>query len=169
MKMSNIFVGIDNGVTGSIGIIDTIKGTSAFIETPILKCKDYTKKSQSLHRINWKELVQNLPKGANVFIERPMVNPRAFSATKSALRALEATLISLEMCDLKYVFIDSKEWQQEFFPSSVIGHKELKEISRIVGIELFPNHTSKINKHGDSDGLLICEYARKKYSKEIHS
>lgn len=99
------YIGIDNGVTGSIGII-TVKGGSkysAFIKTPVIKCLSYTKEIQHIHRIDWNVLKDNLPtENTTVLIERPMVNPRAFKATQSALRALEATIIVLEMLKIEY-------------------------------------------------------------------
>lgn len=154
------FVGIDNGVTGSIGIIQGDK--NAFIETPVIKFPSYTKKKQFINRIDWCELRDNLPPNSLVLIERPMVNPSAFMATASALRALEATIIVMEMLGLEYIYIDSKEWQSEFISSAIMGHKEMKNASREIGIKLFPNHTTKINKHGDADGILIAEYARRR-------
>lgn len=164
--MKKCYIGIDNGVTGSIGVIYD-DGTSAFIPTPVRKVRDYTKEEQHFNRVDWKNLADNLPKDATVLLERPMVNPKAFVATKSALRALEATLIVLEITDLPYTFIDSKEWQKEFIASSVIGHDQMKKASKQIGIELFPNHKSKIEKHGDADGLLIAEFARRRGEKQI--
>ena len=141
------FVGIDNGVTGSIGIITETAGSSltAFIPTPIRKVRDYTKEVQHFNRIDWRMLVENIPRDSIVLLERPMVNTKAFVATKSALRALEATLIALEMLDISYLFIDSKEWQREFIASSVIGHEAMKIASMEIGVKLFPNHTNKIS------------------------
>lgn len=166
------FIGIDNGVTGSIGIITINRATvsSAFIKTPIFKHRSYTKKEQYLQRIDWRELKENLPqgKGVVVLIERPMVNPRHFTATQSAMRAVEATEIVMEMLDLDYDWIDSKEWQQEFIASGVIGHDEMKEASKQIGLELFPSNGIFIERQGDADGLLIAEYARRKHS-TLHS
>jgi hypothetical protein len=111
--MSKPFVGIDNGVTGSIGIIYS-DGRSTFIETPVFKELSYTKEKQYIHRINTIDIANNFPKKAIVFLERPMVNPRAFTATQSALRALEAILIVLEGLGYKrdesYFYVDSKTW-----------------------------------------------------------
>jgi len=157
-----VIVGIDNGVTGSIGIIYP-DGTTAFLKTPVYKTRSYTQKEQFIHRVKWDDIVANLPPDSFVLIERPMVNPRAFIATTSALRALEATLIALEMINAEYTYIDSKEWQSEFISSAIIGHNRMKEASKEIAIELFPCHTSIINKHGDGDGMLIAEYARRKY------
>lgn len=165
-----IYIGIDNGVTGSIGIIYP-DGKSAFIPTPVFKDINYTKKVRHLHRIDISNLILNLPKPNESFIlfERPMVNSRAFVATESALRALEATLIALELLGYKrgetYDYIDSKIWQREFISSAIIGSDELKEASKVIGIELFPNHASIINKHKDADGLLIAEFGRRKCQK----
>ncbi len=167
IPMSNIktIVGIDNGVTGSIGII-TINGAdvrSSFGATPVLKVRDFTKEIQYFHRIDWRKLVDIIPKESLVFVERPMVNTKAFIATKSALRAWEATLIVFEMLDIEYTLIDSKAWQREFISSAIIGHDKMKEASKEIGLKLFPSNGNFITKHGDADGLLIAEYARRKF------
>jgi hypothetical protein len=106
-----------------------------------------------------------MPKAGIILIERPMVNPKAFKATQSALRALEATIIVLEMLDLQYFFVDSKEWQREFISSAISGHDEMKKASMEIGIKLFPNNESFIRKHGDADGLLIAEFCRRRHLK----
>lgn len=168
------YIGIDNGVTGSIGFIFD-NGLSGFIETPVFKDKNYTKDDQSLRRIDHKRLYEGLVhlgiEDVLVIIERPMVNPHAFTATKSALRALEATLVVLETIGFEYEYIDSKEWQREFIGSNVMGRDALKEASMRIGIELFPNNTTYIKRHGDADGLLIAEYARRRDNGEtkIHT
>jgi hypothetical protein len=161
------FVGIDNGVTGSIGVIEYngVTKKSSFIKTPVIKCLSYTKEVQHIQRVKWQELVENLPEAEMVLIERPMVNPRAFTATQSALRSLESTIIVMEMLGLKYEYIDSKTWQREFIASSVMGHDEMKEASKQIGLKLFPSNGNFIEKHGDADGLLIAEYCFRKYGK----
>ena len=159
--MTKHYIGIDNGVTGSIGIIE-IKGAvklSSFSKTPTIKCLSYTKEAQHIQRIDWGVLVNNLPQTDVIaLIERPMVDPRAFKATQSALRSLEATIIVLEMLDIEYSYVDSKTWQREFFSSSVIGHDELKKASKEIALKLFPSNGNFIERHGDGDGLLIAEY-----------
>ena len=165
MKMSNGIknvIGIDNGVTGSWAVLNITNGKSSFVKAPIKKVRDYTKEEQHCNRIDWQDLAVNVPSDSIAAIERPMVDPKRFVATKSALRALEATLIVLEMLDIPYEFIDSKEWQKEFLSSSLIGHKDMKIASKEVGIKLFPQHQSKIEKHGDSDSLLIALYYKQK-------
>lgn len=161
------YIGIDNGVTGSIGIIAEDKSEVSFWKTPIIKQQDYTKAKKNITRINGvllKEELELYQKGEDiipfVLVERPMVDPTRFVATTSALRALEATLITLEMLNLPYQFIDSKEWQKELLPKGIKGSEELKKASHDIGCRLFPTLDS--NYHTDFDGLLIAEYARRK-------
>lgn len=166
-KKYRFIVSIDNGISGTISVIDTEKGTSSFCNTPIYKTLSYTKKPQHIHRINWTELITNLPKSdALVVLERPLVNPHMFSATQSALRSLEATLIAVEYLELDYIYMDSKEWQQHFLSSALIGKEQMKEGSKEVAIKLYPNHRTKIEQHGDGDSLLMGHYVMLKHQKE---
>ena len=77
----------------------------------------------------------------------------------SAIRALEATLIALEILEMPYEYIDSKEWQKGLLPEGLKG-EALKPASLDVGRRLFP----KIDFKGfaDADSLLIAEYQRKR-------
>ncbi len=164
-----MFIGIDNGVSGSIGIIHKTAHSeqSYFYHTPTIKEQDYTKKKSNITRVQVKEL-KTIFDGidlleynkVHVIIERPMVNPRMFKATISAVRCLEATLGVIEMLGLSYEFIDSKEWQGELLPRGIKG-KELKTKSLQIGKRLFPEHKDKYKK--DADGMLIAEYCRRKY------
>lgn len=163
--MSKIIIAFDNGVTGSIAVLFP-DGKSSFVETPVIKVRDYTKEVQHCHRIDWKELRQKLPqRNAIAVIERPLVNPHAFVATKSALRALEATLIVLELLDIPYEFLDSKTWQKEFLSPALIGKKQMKKGSMKVAMSLYPNHRTKIEQHGDGDSLLMARYVMLKHEK----
>ena len=161
--MSKTFIGIDNGVSGSISIIDE-KG-STFIETPTISQQNYTKKKANITRIDWKALYTLLipfqDTNCFVLLERPMVNPQRFMATTSALRSLEATLVVIEMACLPHAFIDSKEWQKVLLPSGIKGSDELKKASLDIGCRMFPQHSGLIMKHKDADGLLIAEYCRR--------
>jgi len=161
-----IIIGIDNGVSGSIGFINTTTGTNTFEKVPVKKQLNYTKTKRWITRIDTEELISKFvyfsPTTGNktpilVYIERPMVNPGRFQATASALRALEATLIVLEKLKLPYKYIDSKEWQKKLLPNGLKG-EELKVASLQIGQRLFPQIDFKGFK--DADGLLIAEYGR---------
>lgn len=161
-----IWIGIDNGTSGTIGIVDNEGKVLEFFKTPSFLGQDYTKKKKNISRINSPELfsiLQIYSPGENLIVkalvERPMVNPTRFAATESALRAFEATLTILETLRIPYQFIDSKEWQKELLPKEIKGAAELKKASLDAGKRLFPNHALK---HPDMDGILIAEYGRRK-------
>jgi hypothetical protein len=153
------FIGIDNGVSGSIGIISN--DVVVYLHTPIKKELNYTKSKQWLNRINGIELKQILSSYADIIkiaLERPMINPGRFKATVSAIRALEASLVVIEDLKLPYCYLDSREWQKEFLPKD-LKKEELKAASLQIGKRMFP----KIDFKGftDADGLLIAAYLSK--------
>lgn len=169
-----IYVGIDNGVSGSIGIVaDGVEGATCYLlPTPIRSELSYTKSKRNITRIDWRkfrDLLHSILRGKHpdypsvtrVFLERPMVNPGRFQATASALRSLEATLIVLEALHLSIQYLDSREWQKVMLPSGLKGPPELKRGSMDVGCRMFPNLSGAIRKHGDADGLLMAEWARR--------
>lgn len=161
--MSKVYVGIDNGVSGTIGVIYPDSSYLLF-ESPVVECLNYTKAKANITRINHnilKEFLADLSvryEHIIVILERPMVNPGRFKATISAIRALESTLIALESLDIPYLYIDSRKWQKDLLPSGLKG-KELKKGSLEIGNRLFPKY--KDFKHSDRDGLLIAEYSRR--------
>ena len=166
--MNKVIVGFDNGVTGTIGVINGLNGNQ-FIKTPVVKMQDYTKAKKIISRIDVPVLTkfiqdQYIDKDNIIcIIERPMINPKRFVATMSAVRALEATLTILESLGLAYIFCDSKKWVKEVLPSGYSGTAELKKASMDIGIRLFPQFKELMLKHKDADGLLIAEYGRRKY------
>ena len=161
----NVYIGIDNGVSGTIGIIDD--NGSHFIESPTISQQNYTKKKANVSRIDFNKMVEILSPYKDmkcmVLLERPMVNPQRFQATTSALRALEATLIVLEYLKLPHAYIDSKEWQKVLLPQGIKGSDELKKASMDIGCRLFPQFEVLIKRHKDADGMLMAEYCRRTY------
>ena len=158
-----IYIGIDNGITGSIGIIDG--EYSQFFHTPTVRELSYTKAKKFIERIDWRELKKILTRDDEVKmvgLERPLVDSTKFVATQSAMRSLEATLIILEALKLPYEYLDSKEWQKVMLPDGVKGSDELKKASLDIGKRLFPQHAELYKK--DADGILIAEYIRRKYA-----
>lgn len=153
---------IDNGVTGTIGTFDG-EGASFFL-TPVVKVQDYTKAKKEISRIDTAALKhileQSMPDGGErleAVLERPLVNPMRFSATVSAVRALEATLTVLETLGIPYRFSDSKDWQRGLLPSSGkkgVDSSTLKQESKDIGLRLFPQFGTLIRKHRDADGIL---------------
>jgi len=174
--MSNkVYVGIDNGVSGSIGIIAPRYEGSCYVDnviyvkTPVKKEQNYTKKEQTVTRIVGNKLFElftpYLNQEVKVLLERPMVNPRHFYATQSAVRALEATLIVLEKCNFSYEIVDSTQWQNELLPEyweeKLVEGELLKPVSLAIGKKLFPQ--VDFTGFKDADGILLAEHCRRKY------
>ena len=157
------YIGVDNGVTGSIAIIDRF-GVKYF-PMPTKSELSYTKTKQYITRIDVNGLRAILgdciPSDSKCLLERPMVHPGRFKATASALRCLEATLIVLEELQIPYQYIDSKEWQKALLPHG-IEKEELKKASLDIARRLFP--ALDYTKMKDGDSLLIAEYCRRKNS-----
>ena len=161
--MSKIYIGIDNGTTGSIGIVgDDI--TPQILHTPIKKEQDYTKAKKNVSRLDVNTFIDILTqyKSKNIVVvcERPMINPTRWTASMTAIRCWEAQLVCLEVLGVSHQFVDSKAWQREMLPKGIKGAPELKKASKDIGARLFPQLASF--KHSDLDGLLIAEFARRK-------
>ena len=160
--MSKTYIGIDNGVTGTIAII-TPSNRVICEKIPVKVEQSYTKAKQNISRIEVNKLKIILDSHVDyencyALIERPMINPTRWKASMSGIRALEATLTILEMLGIPYSYCDSKEWQKSLLPSG-LEKEDLKKASLDIGTRLFPGIQLK---HPDRDGLLIAEYARRK-------
>lgn len=166
---NRFFIGVDNGVTGTIAIIgyNPTKGLSLYnFKIPSKVQQNYTKKKSNITRIDGKVLMnvfqKSIPVGSDVrvMIERPMVNPTRFQSTISAVRALEAVQTIIETLGYSYEFVDSKEWQRQLLPKECKG-EFLKSASLDVAQRLYPNRL--VSGHPDADGLLIAHYCLLKY------
>ncbi len=158
------FLGIDNGTSGTIALLDEDGDAIFFIETPAKIEQSYTKTKQNISRVDTVRLREILTSYSKepitAIIERPLVNPKMFKTTMSAMRALEATLCLLEELQFPHLYVDSKQWQKEMLPSGTKGSPELKKASLDIATRLFPKYRELIKKHKDGDALLIAEWAR---------
>lgn len=162
MQGSKIYCGFDNGVTASIGIITP--EDSYIFSIPTFSAQDYTKRQKNMTRVDSVALrnkIQPFSTNCVAYLERPLSNPKLYYATCSAMRSLEALLITLESLTIPYQFLDSKEWQHVLLPKGIVGSAEQKKASLDIGIRLFPKHKEYILKHKDADGLLLAEFARR--------
>ena len=165
--MTTTYIGIDNGVSGSFALVGD--RWPLMFRVPTKNEQDFQKKQKRIKRIDaWQleqvlsaALAQAKEAALKAVLERPFVNPRMFNATLSAIRAWEATLITLERLKIPHQVIDSKEWQKIMLPKGCKGAKALKQASADAGRRLFPTLTTIIDAHGDADSLLIAEYARR--------
>ena len=160
-EFKKTFVGIDNGVTGGITILNTDGSVRVHSVTPVKRCMNYTKKKAFIHRVDssiFRTLLVQAGGNTFVMIERPMVNPGRFGATISAIRCLEATELILEELQIPYQFVDSKEWQKALLPSG-LKKEELKFAADSVAHRLYPRL-----KVVNSDCLLLALYCKNKMS-----
>lgn len=157
------YIGIDNGVTGAVGIISP--DGPIFTPTPIRKELDYNKKAKYISRIDVRGLFRIFKENiavddAIVYLERPLKNPSLFEPSISACRAFEATLIVLESLHVRYEIIDSKQWQRKLLPKG-LKTEALKKASLQVGRRLFPKIADQFTS--DADAILIAEYCRRQF------
>ena len=158
-----ITIGIDNGVSGSIGILST-EDTPRFCKTPTMKTLGYTKNGGMITRIDHNQLTAMFrdsdPLKATAYVERP-VTMKNIKTVMSGSRSYEATLVVLEKLGIGYETIDSRHWQKSLL-GGVKGSAALKRASMSKGIQLYPQFRKAIEKQGDADGLLIAHYYRNK-------
>lgn len=169
--MITIYVGIDNGVTGSIGVVGSdFDGGHRLYQIPTKSEQSYTRRKQQITRVDFDGLLDVLRNiradygtkgGIRAFIERPFTAPGAFKATVSGMRCLEAVLIAVEDMGWSYEYVDSRQWQRDMLPRGLKGAKELKPASRDIGTRLFPSLADEIAHQKDADALLIAEWARR--------
>lgn len=124
-----VYIGIDNGVTGSIGIIKE-NGEAQYIKTPVFEDQDYVETVRIIKRIDRKalnSLISKLMDGnkIRIVLERPFSNPIAYSTSLSAIRAFDSTISVLEDLSLGYDVIAPKQWQKIILPISKPIKKEI--------------------------------------------
>jgi hypothetical protein len=165
MERKKVYIGQDNGVTSTIGILCE-GGPPILLHTPVKKMQDYTSTKKQISRLDVEQYFSILKKYSDsslyqtkILLETPMCNPKMFRATESALRCFEAMWIAIEILKLPHEFTISKTWQKELLPTGVKGADELKKASLDIGNRLFPQFQEF--KHPDRDGLLIALWAQK--------
>jgi len=169
--MREIYTGIDNGSTGSIAVISDL--FAGMIQTPVKKELSYTKKVQYVTRIDVVQLQEFFleqmvahnsdPEHVHIALERPMVNPKMFKASMSAMRAYEATINVFELMGLGYDTVDSKGFQKALLPTGIKGSAELKKASAQIGKRLYPHLSDIIDKQKDGDSICIAHWLMMKY------
>ena len=167
--MNRLYIGIDNGTTGTIGFVGD--GFYRFYLTPSKKEQSYTKAKNIISRIDAnllraliEETIDDYFKGKEwdvmVVMERPLINPTMFKTSMNASRALEATLVVVESLNLPHMYTDSKAWQRDVLPKGTEGTTELKKASLDIATRLYPNYEKMYKSHKDGDGILIAHWAR---------
>ena len=155
-----IYIGIDNGPSGSIGVLSS--GPAQMFLPVTERILNYTQKKAYTTLLNFRKMKRFFWKLANtrepimLAMERPMINPGRWSATCVALRVHQQYLDMFSALKMgEPMSLDSRKWQKKFLPSGVKG-PELKPASEQVGLRMFPQCRAEILKHKDADGLFIA-------------
>lgn len=167
-----VYMGVDNGTTGTIGVIG-LKDAMVFF--PFTKKElDYHKKAKNITRIDFprmracfldfKNAAKEAGKELYVIIERPFTG-MAHTAVLAG-RTLESMLIALELESIPYEIVTATDWmgtkaKEGMLPKGIVGRANVKRASVQVGCRLFPELADQIRKHKDADGILIAEWARR--------
>lgn len=169
--MNKTFIGIDNGVTGSIGRVSRgYDSEPVYVPTPT---KRDIRGGRKIDWYNLEEVIFNLlqpVRGGDVWfiLERPFKNPGMFSTSIKAECAHCNTVQAIEAVTDKYgnlfskmyiTTIKPKDWQNELLGKNLTS-AQLKERSKELGISLFPELKNAITKQKDADGLLIAYHAK---------
>jgi hypothetical protein len=155
--MNKTIIGIDNGTSGSYGII----GPDGVV-FDIMPIKDSLlgKAGKHIKRIDVTKLMDifahNKGKDTFAYVERPFTG-QFLNAVLPAQRSFEAVLIALELMRIGYEVVDSKTWQLPVL-GQIKGSAELKKASMLRGCQMYPVHGAAIKEHGDADGLLIAHH-----------
>jgi len=181
MSNKKYYIGIDNGVTGSVAVVDELGELLLYMPTPVREVLNYTKAKAMIKRLDGELLYEKLKPytNATVVLERPMVNPMRWKASVNALRCDEATLLTIERLGARHMYCDSRDWQRVMLVGLKVAARapkgstpaekkaikasnaklksQTKKLSLAQGQQLCPNEKFV----GDADALLIAEWARR--------
>ena len=167
-KEKPLIIGIDNGTTGAIAVINNRGKCIRLSESPTFKYRSYNKEEKFITRIDKFTLTEILyvykirgnTSGICIVLERPMVNPGRFANSLIAVRAYEATLIALEENGLPYYSIDSRTWQHALFGKIENGNNEdLKKKAKILMQKKY-SYINSLITNKTADALCIAHYAK---------
>lgn len=156
------YVGIDNGVTGTIAVVDSEGTLHHWCRTPVTRTASFYKKNayiNRIHRTGLRKLLEPFKdKNVKVLMEYPSINPTRFASSISAAASFEATWGVIEDMGLPVEFIPAIQWQKALLPGKT-GSFDTKKASTDLARRLFPR--LRIPPTSDGDALLLCEYARR--------
>lgn len=169
--LNTVFIGIDNGSTGSIGLQEYsftgVRTRAVFMLTPVHMIQDYQKRAKRISQLRMAYLRKLFRKykdeqawEIHIAMERPFTG-KFQSATVCAARIHQQYLDLFEFMKLPPPnIIDSGQWQKKFLPK---GAKKdaLKVTSAELGARRWPKYAAIMKTHKDADGMWISEWMRK--------
>lgn len=169
-KSSGVYVGIDNGSTGSIGYM---AGTYTSLLPMTEMCRRYTGNRKGtgleLDPITFDDYIKQIQKVHGhiemVAIEKPFTNPRNVMTMVAARGMFAAIQAILELNRVPYIVVGAQEWQKKFLNGAVTaeankGEKETKLRSRILGSQRWPELANPIKRQKDADALWLALHAK---------
>jgi hypothetical protein len=155
MENEFYYIGIDNGTTGSITILDNYCKIIYHDAIPTIQTINYTKKIKYIKRINFKKLIEILfpySRKSRAITERPAINPKFMNTSILAARSFEILITAFEYVGIGYEVIDSKEWQKAIL--GITKGENLKFIADEKAKQLFQIDIKK----GFGDSVLMAYY-----------
>lgn len=163
--MSNIFVGIDPGITGAVAWLEEIKRGSKTIlicDIVFIPTKAITKTKREIDYSTLFGVLKDCPP-TFLMLEKASAMPK--QGVVSMFRygqAYGAIIMAIEALGIPYEVVHPRTWKA----AMLSGMPKGKESSVIRAKGLFPNSTEflKLKKdHNKAEALLLAEYGRRRY------
>ncbi len=152
-----IWIGIDNGVSGSIGIISPTG-------TKMVHAREYTRKKKrgglELDAAAFKDLIlqDGIPHG--VVLERPFTGQHR-NVVVSAAHFDSVARTVMELNGIPFIQVDSTDWQRPLL--KIVRkkgvHADTKRVSMEAGVLRWPSLRAQIEDQGDADALFLAVHA----------
>lgn len=162
--MSNVIIGIDNGVSGALAAISSHNG--AFIDAipmPVQKAR----KGNEIDVIEVERWIKDVSAGFHnvhcAILEEPGGSKSAKAATSMA-GSFHALRTVLTLAGIRWHRITPQKWQREMMPGCNSGDTKPRALE--LAKRLWPDETflaterSKVPNHNIVDAALLAEYAR---------
>ena len=152
-----IWIGIDNGVSGSNGII-TRTGTQ------MVNAREYTRKKKrgglEVDPIAFTDIVMRHGIPTGIVLERPF-RGKFRNTEVSAAHFDSVARTVFEINSIPFIQVDSTDWQR---PLLKVARKkgvnaETKKISLEAGVLRWPELRAQIEDQGDADALFLAVHA----------
>lgn len=157
-----IWIGIDNGVSGSIGIIGT------GIEPMMVNAREYTRKKKrgglEVDPTAFLQIITEHGPVSGVVLEKPFRGQFRNTEVSAAHFDSVARTI-MELHQIPFIQVDSREWQKPLLKiTQKKGVKnDTKRISLEAGVLRWPSLRAQIEDQGDADALFLATHARHEF------
>lgn len=154
-----IWIGVDNGVSGSIGIIGT------GLEPMLVNAREYTRKKKrgglEVDPTAFLQIITEHGPVAGVILENPFRGKHR-NVEVSAAHFDSVARTMMEIHQIPFVSVASGDWQRPLLkvPPRKKGVKtDTKRISMEAGALRWPSLRAQIEDQGDADALFLAVHA----------